>query len=230
MVVISRNYPCNKIQTPSGTVVSYIFGRTKVGDEKNDGNPLIFALKGLNEYTIQENDVNVMWSAASDIIKASFSAREFDCIVPVASAYNVVSDLCNLVVQNIGSVPVHHIIKKITVGAALDSLPEMTRVRKVDRDLLEDVVRNMRRAKRNAPFSLKHVHSRVRQYFSTLSVSLDAKIPHQQKILIVDDLVSSGTSFRDAGRLLAVFKPSHLSGLSLLGPLDTRSTPRGRGA
>ena len=78
--------------------VHQIFSRNKIRKRSNDdGNPLIYAMKGLKTYTITPMDRNLLMCRARQIVTTLTVNLNFDYILRVPSGNAFVSEIANMV-------------------------------------------------------------------------------------------------------------------------------------
>ena len=210
---------CYSFRTEDGIIVKCVFRRNMVGEKRNDGMPLMYALKGTNGYTIDTPSVIRLYRRGMARVRQEIRLGDFDIIVPAPSSSDLPLKLADRVARLLGSgALVHDILRKPTVGSVLASAPA-TPVRGADSVQFKRSVSLMSKMDPQTVLSIKSVDSRARRYFSTVGISQAARLPHGKKVLIVDDSASSGTTIRDAARLLArYFRPAHMMGLVVVGP------------
>lgn len=191
-----------------GIRVYCVYRRTKDGDDKRDGNPLIYALKGINGYSI----------TASEILKFRKSFRRI-CNKILASE-KIQPETCDVVIVTLPSskkIPfllgrylskrlrvklVDDILYKRTIKQVLSNFDDSV-VREKDLRWVQKTIGDLQRADSESLFEMKLLDSKVRQYFEPIGVNLDStELPPNSIVILVDDLLSSGTSLRSAASQL----------------------------
>ena len=77
----------------AGRDVACVFGRNEPRHGGQDGNPLIYALKRSNGYTIGQQDHAALWARVPRLIPRCHPGTTFDYVIPVPSSSGVVANL-----------------------------------------------------------------------------------------------------------------------------------------
>ncbi len=210
---------CYSFRSEDGVIVKCVYRRTMVGDRRNDGMPLMYALKRTNGYSVEVQSLRKIYRRGVARLRLELRPGDFDVIVPAPSSTDLPRQIAERIARGVGKgAEVHDILRKPTVGSVLATAP-VTPVRRVDLAGYNQALGIMSNLPPQTILSIKSVDSRARRYFSTVDISQAARIPHGRRVLIVDDSASSGTTIRDAARLLArYFRPTHMMGLVVVGP------------
>ncbi|HCD6631976.1 ComF family protein [Pseudomonas aeruginosa] len=206
------------LQQVDQLVVSSVFRRRKARGGDGDGNPFIYALKGLNRYHITRNE---LWAFRPNFLSilGTFMAQEpYDRIVPMPSSKPIARYVakkaqrlqpeCQLDGSLFRKRTTDEILPEVEARFASGEIP--SKLKKETGSLLSTL--------RKAPgteFSMKHVHQRLRDYVSPLALNTGVQV-EGARILLVDDLLSSGSTLRTAHQLLLQAGATHVSALCLL--------------
>lgn len=185
--------------------VMSVFRRTKTGDAERDGNPLIYALKGLNGYGILPYWQTRIMNRACDIIINIEELKAFDEIIVVPSSNGFCAAFATLVSNMLG-LPILQgaFIQKKTVGqmlAGFDGIPNT--VRKQDRKEFGAQLKQWQELRPGTMVSMKLISPAIRRYLDPFTITANG-VPDltDRKVLIVDDLLSSGASISSISNLL----------------------------
>jgi hypothetical protein len=77
-------------------LVHYVFRRNHTGDLDRDGNPLAYALKGMNGYNIVPLYRKQIMDRARKVLEAFITGIETDYIMPLPSTYPFANEFCDL--------------------------------------------------------------------------------------------------------------------------------------
>jgi hypothetical protein len=203
------------------TLVHCVFSRTRIGDARNDGNPLIYALKGTHGYTIGIGDIRQLHRRAAWIVRKTVEPGQYDIIVPIPSSKGIPRRVAKSLRHRLGPTAViADILRKPTIAEALASAPDPALISRRDQQAYKHALGKLRGALPSRLFAMKDVDAKARRYFTPVLVDPDARLPHGSKIIVVDDLLASGTTIICAADLCRrYFRPRRLDGLALLGPL-----------
>jgi hypothetical protein len=84
-VVTDPTRPIPKVRYGRLVIVS-VFGRQITSHDGDDGNPLIYALKGKFGYTMPYRDFRHLYPAATEILPNALADVNFDIVVPLPSS------------------------------------------------------------------------------------------------------------------------------------------------
>lgn len=196
-----------------------IFRRVKTKrDRLGDGNPLIYALKGTNGYSIDINSITSFLPEFYAILPKVAPFVTSSCVLPVPSSSKVASMFARRVARCL-AVPQapFDVTKKLhrSVCGDLDLLFRSGSVATRDRKKLRAIRHELGRSL-STTFSMKLVESHLRKYFSPFVIRHPDQVPAGSSVLVVDDLVSSGASLRAARDLLKSHGVVDVKFLSLL--------------
>lgn len=198
--------------------VASIFRRRKARGGDGDGNPFIYALKGLHRYFITKNQ---LWAFRPNLlsIMGTFMTQEpYDRIAPMPSSKPIARYVAKKAkrFQTEGSLDAG-LFRKRTTDEVLPEIEAKFTSGEIP-GKLKNEARNLLSTLRKAPgseFSMKHVDQRLREYVSPLALNTGVHV-EGARILLVDDLLSSGATLRTAHNLLVQAGAGHVSALCLL--------------
>lgn len=196
----------NPTRSTIGSIdVVHVFRRTRTGDADRDGNPLIYALKGINGYTILPFwRARIMQQAAGILTSIGAELATFDHVIAVPSSNAFCSGFAAFVSATIG-IPLlpSAFIQKKTVGQMLAGFPTIpATVRKQDRQPFGRQLKEWRELPPGSAVSMKLISSSVRPHLDPFTTTGQIPVIAGQRILIVDDLLSSGSSIASVAGIL----------------------------
>ena len=193
-----------------------LFRRRRTKHDNDDGNPLIYALKGIRGYTIAISDVRRLVTNAREILPRALIGQTYDIVVPLPSSSPVSIILAKRVAANY---PVIECLDKATVAEVLAAAPAPNAVKERDRSYFTSQLARMQDAPGNDVIQMKSVMLRIRQYFDPLSSNVLVSECVDRNVLLVDDIVGSGTSLISAQKALLAAGATSVSALTLLSRL-----------
>lgn len=214
------------LQTMGDLTVYSIFRRVKTKrDNAGDGNPLIYALKGANGYSIDLDSITSFLPEFYAILPKAAPLVMASYVLTIPSSSKVASMFARRVARAL-AVPLapFDMSKKLhrAVCADLDLLFRSGAIPKRDRRNLQAIRHDLGRSL-STTFTMKLVDSSLRRYFSPFVIRHPEQVPQGTSVLVVDDLLSSGSSLRAARDLLrshGVVDVKFLSLLSSTGPYE----------
>jgi len=179
-----------------GIPLLHVFSRNQRGARRDDGNPLIHALKGRKGFSILAHwRGQVMFRAKAILEKASEQLEGFDYVLPMPSSSPFCAEFAGLVAQ---------------VSCAPILNPDFLRKRRVDEVLAEakanpPMVGRLKTAlasqlnawaKTNpkAIYQAKDVDLKLRLFFNPFALEGEAPELQGKRVLIVDDIFATGSS------------------------------------
>lgn len=205
----------------AGTVdVVSVFARKMTRQDNDDGNPLIYSLKGKFGYTIPTWDFREIYRRAMIILPAALAGRQFDMIVPLPSSSGVARILATRVNRLIPDAELYECLDKATIAAVLPNMPAPNAVPTRLRVEYTSLLRTLQRSNPHSEIQMKQIKLPLRRYVAPIIAGAGAQACHGRSILLVDDIFGSGSSLQSAGDALSVFQPAAVSGLTLLGKLS----------
>ena len=217
-----------------GLQIFSLFRRRRLSTIEADGNPLIYALKELKGFAIDETNKKLMWATAEEIFRAWTCPWKPTRIVAIPSRHSVSVDLASKIAAflEVDHVPVPLVHKK-TVAEVLDEAETLKDSGAVPERDLKAFKKQLGRLSATPPgrtFQMKEIEVRVRQYFHPWRVSEEAKDIIGHDLLLVDDLIGSGASLSTCAKCLVDDGHSVVGGMSLFSPLDRELAKKPKGA
>jgi hypothetical protein len=200
--------------------VACVFRRSDARRHDQDGNPLIYALKGIGGHTMGQSSRSSIWARVPPLVPLCFPGTTFDYVAPVPSSSRVVAELVQYVVTLLQ--PRHGIfgqLRKTTVAEARTMLAAaMPGAARRDLPGLRDLDRRLGRASPGGRFTMKDVASNFRPIFQPIRSQMGCVRLDGATVLVVDDLLSSGGSMAAACSAVAALGTVDVRGMVLLGP------------
>lgn len=200
---LARNMSGKHVQ---GVPYHFIFRRmqSRTGDSA-DGNPLIYALKEMNSYRMDAACREQIMARAREIVLQDRAKLVADAIVPIPSSYSFCKDFSHIlgdwleipVIEEvfIGKKTVSQVLAEAQAGQPMFPKSYV-------RGLYKAQIKTWRALPPNTQVTMKHVDKKIRHYFNHLTMI--AALPNLQdrSVLVVDDIMASGTSLRCTIELL----------------------------
>jgi len=196
-----------------------IFRRRKVRTDNADGNSLIYALKGKLGYTMPGSDGRQILRAARTILPIALRGLVIDAVVPLPSSSPLAQLLAARAARLASVGPPLVCLDKATVGQVLASAPP---THMVERRLRGDYTSELARLQRQSPgaaIEMKTVKVSLRPYFTPIVTNVLAGQCQGRHVLLVDDIVGSGSSLMAAAAGLRAAGATSICALTLLGQL-----------
>lgn len=179
----------------------FVFRRNRGrAEDEGDGNPLIYALKGMNNYRLDSACRSQFMERAKEIVLQNSDKMVADFIFPMPSSFDFCGEFTNLLSETL-NIPVmdsSFVVKK-TVAEILKEA-EHASVQIGNKRVRHDYHQQLKIWSQLDPTSkvaMKFVKNpKVRQYFNHLGIGGNPPDISGKKILVADDLMASGNSMR----------------------------------
>lgn len=223
---ISKNPKLSMIGRSPKTPVYSIYMRTKSGDYSRDGNPLMYALKGINNYSISLRELYNFRSSFVHILNAIHSnlLQGNKVVVAMPSSSSVVGLFAKRVSRRFGAQMID-LFLKCTVQEVLNNFHanfSLKNIKKSDKFEVQRLLAALSRAVPNSFFSMKIVPNKIRKYFNPIKLNPQANLAslNGAQIILVDDLLSSGITLICAIEILMSLNLPSTAGVCLLSDLN----------
>ena len=188
--------------------VHHIFRRNNDGDKDRDGNPLIKAMKGMGQFQIIPMYRIQIMNRAREILENFAGDLDIDAIMPMPSSYQFAGEVAQLVCHVTQKELIEpSFIRKRTVGEMLDEYDGHVpnNLNKKRAKMFKDQLYDWRIAHQSAPgqlVTMKRIEPKIRYCFQPLALADGVPDIAGKKVLVVDDLMSSGSSIRSVSSVL----------------------------
>ena len=188
-----------------GMPVLFAFSRNSKGGRRDDGNPLIHALKRRKGFSILPFWENLLLARCKEIlVKSKGELQGYDYCVPVPSSSTFCHRFCELVSAASGA-PIldSSFIRKKSVGEVLvEGRAALAGVRPGLRRLLTSQLHGWEGTDSKALYQAKEVEVSLRYLFGPFALGDGGVDLTGKRVLIVDDLFASGSSLLSMRQIL----------------------------
>jgi hypothetical protein len=212
-----------------GLRLHYVFRRKTTRGHDRDGSPLVYALKEMNGYRMQPMYHSMLYNRAEEILATFVGDLAVDALMDVPSSKPLCRTFATCVAKVAGLPLVQStFLRKRTVGEVLDvvdaDFPAFAKER--ERHAFKGELGKLRRADSQSGFQMKDVSKPMRRFFQPFIIDGETPPLEGQRIALVDDLVSSGTSITSVAECLRHTGAVVELGVCLLSDLYTAGWPR----
>lgn len=200
--------------------VSSIFSRKKTGRDERDGNPLIYALKGMRGYSITHESICELIICAKNNLPLCLANTPYCVVVPLPSSSGLVQILSRRLARTKADCSIISCFDKATVYQVLAAAPTPQVVEKRYRKKFVSRINALQKMEGNNMFQMKDLEMALRPYFTPLMKNALAGNIIGADVLLVDDILGSGTSIKSAAQSLLLEGARSVSGITLMGSLD----------
>jgi hypothetical protein len=190
-------------QSPLGFEVVSLFRRVKSHSKSADGNPLIYALKSVSGYSIDQDEILAMMPDFRAILGKLPPTFTADFVVPIPSGSSVSSMFARRVARSMAlDVKSQWISKKYNqdICRDIDRLLHAAAIPQQHQRAIKSARANLGRSLFSV-FSMKLLEANIRHLFDPFKLAREAQLPAAGTVLLVDDLLSTGSSLASAKRL-----------------------------
>lgn len=182
-------------QTSARIPIVYLFPRMPAWQSDRSG-VLPAALKQMGGYVISRTDTLKLARRAFRIGSRYLGDLTCDAIVPMPSASDLVARTCDVLQGKLsGRPPILSILRKRSNREVLNLSPAVEDVSEAQRDLYQRECRRLNRLDGDLLFEAKRIPVRLRRHFPGLALQKQTSLPQIGSLLIVDDVISTGSSF-----------------------------------
>jgi phosphoribosylpyrophosphate synthetase len=165
----------------------------------SDGNPLVYALKGIKGWSIPQEDVNNLWERIDDVLNKI--PNEFDVVVMPESNSGLVSLFAEHVSKRFNDLEIlRECLLKRTLEEVIDDI-NWVDFNEDERNQITDAFKKM-----NIYFESKYFPKQLADRFeaSIYKTSKDSKALNimNKRVLMLDDVVSSGMTLSHCANVL----------------------------
>lgn len=208
-----------------GLQVFSLFRRRRLSTNEADGNPLIYALKQLNQFRIDEQNKVVMWDAAEKIFSQWACPWKPAGVISIPSQHSASNDLAAKISDWMG---IDHISESIICKKTVKEVLAEAEYLKESGDIAEQDLKAFKkqlgRLSSTPPgkiFQMKEIKDvSIRHYFQPWKANGHVGGAAGHDLLLVDDLIGSGASLITCANFLIKNGYPVVGGLSLFSPLD----------
>ncbi|HDS1207810.1 TPA: phosphoribosyltransferase [Shewanella algae] len=190
----------------NGLKITSVFSRTKGRWDTSVGDncPMLYALKRLNNLNTTPRDVAALCVSFRKILPVFLeSGFTWDWIIPLPSSSDVCGRFAGKVHKqsSIGIIQ-PEALKKISAAQALADVRNLHISAKDKTKLKTSIFRFIKANGEEAPFQIKSVDTALRHHINPLIWGRCHSNTPPTKVLLVDDMVTSGTSLRCAAHVV----------------------------
>lgn len=187
-----------KVKSVQGVSVNCVYTRRRSKKRSvNDGNPFIYALKGLEGFSISLKELYKFRESADLILAKIVGGKQWDFIAPMPSQHSIAGFLANRLSRKLHIPVLENYFVKKTVHEMLLEVD----LAQVEPSHQKDVKRQLstyEKLPENELVSLKNTPVKIRRYFKPLKLNPDNKFCAVGNVVLVDDLLSTGTTLVNA--------------------------------
>lgn len=202
-----------------------LFRRRRLSTTEADGNPLIYAIKNLNQFRIDDKNSAIMWDTAEKVFSAWTCPWKPTGVMSIPSRHSVSNDLAANISKWMG---IDHIlgymICKKTVEEVLveaELLKKSGAVHEHDLKAFKKQLGHLSNAPSGKNFQMKEIKDvSIRHYFQPWKATGETGKATGDGLLLVDDLIGSGASLVTCAQFLTESGYPVVGGMSLFSPLD----------
>lgn len=204
--------------------VTSIFARTKGKRDRNtpgDNCPMLYAIKGIHELRTHPRDIALLCASFRLILPAYVEKGfEWDWIVPLPSSSPVCLRFAERVHKQTKRGIFHtSALAKMTAGKVLENINTLRITSRDKTRVRNDIKRFIDVQGEDAAFQIKSVNVALRRHINPLMWGNVPSGTHPPRgILLIDDMVTSGTSLMNAENILRHRYPrTKIEALTLFG-------------
>jgi hypothetical protein len=189
-----------------GIPLLHVFARNRRGQRRDDGNPLVHALKGRRGYSILPFWKGQLMARARLILEASREdLANFDFVLPLPSSSPFCAEFAAMV-SDVSGTPILDptFLRKRTVGEVLAEAKANppARMSSRQRGMWGSQLHAWEKTNPDALFQAKDIEIALRPLFKAFAIDGDGPDLTHRHVLIVDDIFATGSSLASARAIL----------------------------
>lgn len=179
-----------------GLPLVHVFRRNRMGNRRDDGNPLIHALKKRNGFSITPFWERTLMDRARSIIAKTEQLAGFDYCLPIPSSSPFCGRFADLLSEQIGaSVLAPDFVRKRSVGEMLEKAKtDPPPMRPGQKSAFASQLNTWEQMDFASEYQAKLIDVKIRDLFSAFDIGGDPPDIAGKRVLIVDDLFATGSS------------------------------------
>lgn len=206
--------------TIEGLDVHYIFSRNKTHNKDGDGNPLIYAMKSIKNFKIVPMYRTKVIARATTITHSICEPLAFDAIVLVPSSNGFAREIAEIAAAATGAPIVEpDFIRKKTLREMYEQYSDKPSTLTNSEEKHYNQQLSAWKSFPGKTFSMKEVPPQIRHLFTPFTISHVCDDVTEKNILLVDDILSSGSSILSAANVCRTSGATSVTGLCFLGAL-----------
>lgn len=186
-------------------VLLHVFSRNKMGPRRDDGNPLVHALKARRGFSILPFWKNQIMARAKAILeKAGDNLQGFDFVMPMPSSSPFCAEFAAMVSEVCGApiLPPTFLRKRQVAELLAETKANPPKARGQQKRALASQLYIWERMNPEAFYQAKDVDIHLRPFFNAFALDGDAPDIDGRRVLIVDDIFATGSSLVSARAIL----------------------------
>lgn len=199
--------------------VQFLLKRNRTGDQERDGNPLIYALKGMRGYSMTAFHRNALTYRVGEIALKVSDTFDADFILPLPSSSGVCHEFAHIL-SDATCTPVisNDFLSKTTIEQAIIQAKQIDQAQFNDKQRHEwnKMLAAWSKQDPSETVSLKDIDLKLRKYINPFMTVRRPKYLIGKKVCVFDDLMASGVSIRCTANLLADLGCSGVEAFCLL--------------
>lgn len=172
----------------------------QAGKPVGDNCPLIYALKGKADLSTDTNSIKLLVRSGKIIVQ-SFPVQDGDVLVCAPSSHSLVSHFATLLGKQLGLSVVSGTLAKSTIESAVEDI-DVAFALATSRDDRKALIGIKRKLADQKTLALKDIPTKYRSLIQPFVCAQQALGDEQRNLILVDDLVASGTSLIGAMNVL----------------------------
>ncbi|HDX0990397.1 TPA: hypothetical protein RNX34_002131 [Pasteurella multocida] len=194
--------------------------RRKIERPLGDNCPMLYALKNSDGLSVDDETIKKLFLYARDSIKDYFKTKfPFDAVIVMPSKHNIGYKLAHIIGELYQVHIITNYLTKNTPDAVINEIIHNPDIQPDTKQRIKTAIqRNMNH------LSIKGLQPKDRKYVSVL-VNDVAWLPvNTRKVLLIDDIYSSGSTLNSAKKLVKQLSPQVevVSALTLFSPLSKK--------
>ncbi len=203
----------------NGIVCYELFQRMKKIGNDSDGNPLLYSLKNIDGWMLDDNACSELDKISQIVMEKIIKKQIVDVIVYLPSSSSLPRRISIMYNKARGKALVNKsVIRKKTAQEAIIWIRKLVFIGKDKKAAHTRLLADLEKMPPNTEYQMKFASHHIRNHIDAFTVTANPDNLNGLHVLLIDDIVSSGSSLRCASEICMDLGANSVKGICFMGP------------